>query len=160
MAIAVWVTTTVFERTREIAMVMALVSAKAEKNYAIRGFSTTFKDLRITASDSFHSAMKKVSHQNFGGTDASSAYKWAIKHKFWADVICFWTDSESWAGTQPCQKLAEYRCQVNPNVKAIYVTLAPYQLTLVDPTDPLSWDFAGFDPSMPRIIQMIANGDV
>ncbi len=144
----------------EIATVMALVTAKAEKNYAIRGFSTAFKDLGITASDSFRSAMEKVSHQNFGGTDASSAYKWAIKHKFWADVICFWTDSESWAGTQPCQKLAEYRRKVNPHAKAIYVTLAPYQLTLVDPKDPLSWDFGGFDPCMPRVIQMIAKGEV
>lgn len=144
----------------EIATVMALVSAKAEKNYAIRGFSTSFKDLGITAADSFQSAMKKTTDQNFGGTDASCAYKWAIKHKFYADVICFWTDCESWAGTQPSQVLAEYRRKVNPNVKAIYVTLTPYQLSLVDPQDKNSWDLGGFDPSMPKIIQAIANGDL
>ncbi|OKH14668.1 TROVE domain-containing protein [[Limnothrix rosea] IAM M-220] len=144
----------------EIATVMALVSAKAEKNYAIRGFSTSFKDLGIMASDSFQSAMEKTTNQNFGGTDASCAYKWAIKHKFWADVICFWTDCESWAGTQPSQALEKYRRKVNPDVKAVYVTLAPYKLSLVDPKDPNSWDLGGFDPSMPRIIQAIANGDL
>ncbi|NJN74798.1 MAG: TROVE domain-containing protein, partial [Limnothrix sp. RL_2_0] len=144
----------------EIATVMALVTAKAEKNYAIRGFSTSFKDLGITATDSFATAMEKTTLQNFGGTDASSAYKWAIKHKFYADVICFWTDSESWKGTQPSQKLKEYRQKVNPNAKAIYVTLAPYQLTMVDPLDPNSWDFGGFDPAMPKIIQAIAIGDL
>ncbi|MBV5261433.1 TROVE domain-containing protein [Synechococcus moorigangaii CMS01] len=144
----------------EIAATMALVTAKAEKNYAIRGFSTAFTDLGITASDSFRTALQKTSDQNFGGTDASVVYKWALKHRFYADVICFWTDAESWAGTQPCQKLAEYRRKINPNAKAIYVTLAPYKLSLVDPKDPLSWDLGGFDPTIPRLIQMIAQGDL
>jgi len=54
-----------------------------------RGFSTEFRDLRITAEDSFSSAIAKASNQNFGGTDASIAYDWAIKHKFKADVFCF-----------------------------------------------------------------------
>ena len=145
----------------EIAATMALVTAKAETNYAIRGFSTQFCDLGITARDSFQSAMKKAQSRNFGGTDASVAYDWAIKNKFWADVICFWTDSESWAGCRhPSQALADYRQKVNPNAKAVYVTLAPYQLTLVDPKDPLSWDFGGFDPGTPRAIQAIAAGEI
>ncbi|CAN1210993.1 TROVE domain-containing protein [Tumidithrix helvetica PCC 7403] len=145
----------------EIAATMALVTAKAEKNYMIRGFATEFRDLGITAKDSFQSAMKKASNQNFGGTDASVAYDWMIKHKFKADIICFWTDSESWAGNKhPSQALAEYRRKVNPNVKAVYITLAPYQLTLVDPKDPLSWDMGGFDPAVPRVIQMLATDDM
>lgn len=85
-----------------------------------------------------------------------------IKNKFKADVICFWADSESWANSykHSSQALAEYRKKVNPNAKAVYVTLAPYQITLVDPQDPLSWDFGGFDPGTPRVIQMIAQGEV
>jgi 60 kDa SS-A/Ro ribonucleoprotein len=145
----------------EVATTMALVTAKAEKNYAIRGFSTQFIELGITAKDSFSSAVRKASNLNFGGTDASVAYDWMIKNKFKADVICFWTDSESWAGTKhPSQALAEYRQKVNPNVKAVYVTLAPYTITLVDPKDPMSWDLGGFDPSTPRVIQMLANGEL
>jgi 60 kDa SS-A/Ro ribonucleoprotein len=145
----------------EIATTMALVTAKAEKNYVIRGFATDFRDLNITAKDSFSSALTKTSNQNFGGTDASVAYDWMIKHKFKADVVCFWTDSESWAGKRhPSQALAEYRHKINPNIKAVYVTLAPYRLTLVDPKDPLSWDLGGFDPGVPRLIQMLANDDI
>jgi 60 kDa SS-A/Ro ribonucleoprotein len=145
----------------EIATAMALVTAKAEKNYVIRGFATDFRDLGISKRDSFSSALKKASNQNFGGTDASVAYDWAIKNKFKADVICFWTDSESWAGYKhPQQALAEYRQKVNPNVKAVYVTLAPYQITLVDPKDDSSYDIAGFDPGAPRMIQMIATGEI
>ena len=145
----------------EIATAMALVTAKAEKNYAIRGFSTKFIDLEISKRDSFRSALKKAKSRNFGGTDASVAYDWAIKNKFKADVICFWTDNESWAGRKhPSQALKEYRAKVNPDVKAVYVTLAPYNITLVDPKDNNSWDLAGFDPGIPRLIQMIASGDI
>lgn len=145
----------------EVAATMALVTAKAEKSYTIRGFSTQFCDLGITAKDSFRSAVHKASNKNFGGTDASVAYEWMIRNKFKVDVICFWTDSESWAGYKhPSQALAEYRKKVNPNIKAVYITLAPYQITLVDPNDPLSWDLGGFDPGTPRIIQMLATGEL
>ncbi|MDZ8051573.1 MAG: TROVE domain-containing protein [Aulosira sp. ZfuVER01] len=145
----------------EIATTMALVTAKAEQNYMIRGFATEFRELGITAKDSFSSALRKASNQNFGGTDASVAYDWMIKNKFKADVVCFWTDNESWAGSKhPSQALTQYRQKVNPNAKAVYVTLAPYNITLVDPQDPLSWDLAGFDPGTPRIIQMLATGEL
>jgi 60 kDa SS-A/Ro ribonucleoprotein len=140
---------------------MALVTAKAEKNYMIRGFSTKFCDLGITAKDSFSSAIAKASDQNFGGTNASVAYDWMIKTKFKADVVCFWTDNESWAGGRhPRQALAEYRQKVNKDIKAVYITLTPYGITLVDPRDPLSWDLAGFDPGVPRLIQMLAAGEL
>ncbi len=145
----------------EIATTMALVTAKAEKNYMIRGFSTKFCDLGITAKDSFSSAIAKASDQNFGGTNASVAYDWMIKTKFKADVVCFWTDNESWAGGRhPRQALAEYRQKVNKDIKAVYITLTPYGITLVDPRDPLSWDLAGFDPGVPRLIQMLAAGEL
>lgn len=145
----------------EIATAMALATAKAEQNYAIRGFSTQFRDLGITARDSFRDALKKATDNNFGGTNAAVAYEWAIQHRFYADVFCFWTDSESYAGRQhPSQALAEYRRLVNPKAKAVYVTLAPCQLSLVDPSDLLSWDFGGFDPAAPRAIQMIAQGEI
>jgi 60 kDa SS-A/Ro ribonucleoprotein len=145
----------------EIATTMALASAKAERNYMIRGFSTEFIDLNIHRSDSFSSAIRKASNQNFGGTDASSAFRWMIKHNFYADVICLWTDCESWAGYQhPTQALAEYRQKVNRDAKAIYISLVPNNITLVDPKDPNSWDIAGFDPSTPRLIQSIATGQI
>jgi 60 kDa SS-A/Ro ribonucleoprotein len=145
----------------EIAATMALVTAKAEKNYAIRGFSTEFIDLGISSRDSFSSALKKANSNNFGATDASVAYDWAIKNKFKADVICFWTDNESWAGRKhPSVALKEYREKVNPDVKAVYVTLTPYRISLVDPKDEESWDLAGFDPGVPRLIQMLATGEL
>ncbi len=145
----------------EIATTMALVTAKAEKNYAIRGFSTQFIDLGITASDSFSSACQKTKDKNFGGTNASVAFEWAIQNNIHFDVFCFWTDSESWAGyNHPSQALAEYRRKVNPDARAIYTTLQVSNISLVDPEDNGSYDFGGFDPSIPKAIQMIASGEI
>ena len=145
----------------EIATVMALATAKAEKNYVIRGFANDFRDLQITARDSFSDAMRKASDQNFGGTDASVAYDWAIETKLKVDVFCFWTDCESWAGRRhPAQALADYRRKVNPQAKAVYVTLVPNQISLADAQDVNSWDIAGFDPATPRLIQMLATGEL
>lgn len=145
----------------EIATVMALVSIKSEPNYFIGGFSTKFKQLGLTASDSFSSATKKIPEMNYGGTDAASAYDYAIKNKIYFDVICFWTDFESWAGKRhPSQALADYRKKVNPKAKAIYTTLAPNELDLADPKDRNSWSFNGFDPTIPSLIQSIAGDEV
>ena len=142
----------------EIAATLALACAKTEDNYVIRGFSTEFIDLRITAQDSFSTALHKTSVRNFGSTDAAVAYEWAIQEKFKADVFCFWTDSESWAGRcHPSQALAKYRQKVNPEAKAIYTTLQVNDISLVDRKDSLSFDFGGFDPSLPKYIQTIAN---
>ena len=56
--------------------------------------------------------------------------------------------------------LKKYRQKVNPNVKAVYVTLAPYGISLVEPQDQYSWDLAGFDPGIPRLIQMLAKDEL
>jgi 60 kDa SS-A/Ro ribonucleoprotein len=56
--------------------------------------------------------------------------------------------------------LLKYRKEINPDAKAIYVTLVPYgdKVTLADPKDPMSYDIAGFSSQTPKIISMIAEG--
>lgn len=58
--------------------------------------------------------------------------------------------------SHPSQALAEYRRAVNPSAKAIYTSISSNQISLVDPRDPYSYDFGGFDPSTPKAIQEIA----
>jgi 60 kDa SS-A/Ro ribonucleoprotein len=141
----------------EVAAVMALACAKTEEFYHMVGFADKIVTLDIKASDSFHTAFTKTVGLPLGGTDASKAYDWAIKNNVKADVFCFWTDSESWAGYRhPFQALTEYRKRVNPNAKAVYTTLAANRLSLADVDDPMSFEQAGFDPSIPKLIQEVA----
>lgn len=150
----------------QVAGILALASVKSEKNYFVGGFDTQFKVLdginkRCSYGQivNFHSG---IWPRNFGGTDASSAYSYAIKNNIFADVFVFLTDNESWCGRQPSQVLKEYRSKINPKAKAIYVTLVPNRdkISLVDPNDKNSYDIAGFTSETPKVIQLIAKDEI
>jgi 60 kDa SS-A/Ro ribonucleoprotein len=146
--------------------IMALASIKAEKDYFVGGFDTQFTPMKFRRDTPFKSVTDCRSGlwpSNFGGTDASAAYDYAIAKKIETDVFVFWTDSESWAGRKhPSQAFAEYKNRVNKNAKAIYITLTAYgdNITLADPKDPQSYDFASFTGETPKLIQMVANGEL
>lgn len=147
----------------EVAAIMALATIKAEKNYFIGCFSNQFKPLPdIRKGMSFHDMNGVMRAQPFGGTNAGSAYQYAIDNKIYADVFVMYTDGESWLGGQPSQLLAKYRDKINPNAKAIYITLCAYgdHITLVDPKDDKSYDLAGFSSESIKLIQMISDGNV
>lgn len=151
-------------RPAQVAGLIALSFAKAEKNYLIGKFDTVYSPMNITKSTSFQQVIDKRSNiwpRDFGGTDASLAYKYALKNNEFYDAFISITDSESWAGGHPTLKLKEYRNKINKNAKAIYITLTPYgdKTTLVDPTDELSYDIGGFSDETIKIIQMILNGN-
>lgn len=150
---------------REIEAIMALTSIRSEKNYFVGGFASDFielSDFRKTMSFSNALEFFILRSRGWGGTNAASAYKYATYNKIYADVFVFWTDSESWMGGHPAQALAEYREKVNKNAKAIYVTLTAYgdHISLVDPKDSNSYDLAGFSSETPKLIQLIAKGDL
>lgn len=149
----------------EIESIMALTTVKTEKNYYVGGFSDSFIQLpEFRSKSTIKSAITEARRHGFGGTNAASAYEHAIEQNIYTDVFVFWTDSENWGGRynggQPSLKLKEYRKKVNPEAKAIYITLVPYgdKVTLSDPKDPLSYDIGGFSSQTPKLISMIAEG--
>lgn len=148
----------------DIAGVLALATAKAEKNYFIGGFAKTFVPLPFTKDMRYRDALGQNYMRglgiNWGGTNAGSAYQYAIDNNVFVDTFCFWTDGENWVGHHPAVKLKEYRNKINPDAKAIYMTLVPHgdQISLVDPKDPDSYDVAGFSSETVKLIQMIAGG--
>jgi 60 kDa SS-A/Ro ribonucleoprotein len=154
----------------EIASIMALATLKAEKYYNIVAFSKApaieFPGLRKTTSfkDIITNAHVKSIPQNYVGslTDMGSAIQYATENKIKADVMVIWTDGQTWRGTHPTVALKEYRAKVNPEAKAVYAILVPYgdAITLTDPNDAKSYDIAGFTSESPKLIQMIANGEL
>jgi 60 kDa SS-A/Ro ribonucleoprotein len=151
----------------QVAGIMALATVKSEKDYFVGGFDTQFKVLsKFNKSLGFSAVMDHSSGvwpTNFGGTDAAQAYIYASKKNVHADVFVMYTDNESWAGYKhPSVALKEYRQKVNKNAKAIYITMMAYgdRITLVDPKDPMSYDLAGFTAETPKLINMIARGDL
>lgn len=147
----------------DVAGIMALATAKAEPNYFAGGFAHYFVELPLRKTSSYRDILNHVhlGGHRFGGTNASLAFKFATENRIKTDVFVLYTDSESWLGNHPTQALKEYRDKINPEAKAIYVTLVPYgdRITLVDPKDTKSYDIAGFSSESVKVIQMIANGD-
>lgn len=150
----------------QIEGIMSLATIRSEKNYFVGGFDTRFTPMKFTRKTSYGQVVNFESGLwpgNFGGTDASAAYDYAIAQNIKSDVFVFWTDSESWAGRRhPSQALKQYRDRVNKNAKAIYITLIPYgdNITLADPKDSRSYDIAGFNSQTPKLINMIARNEL
>lgn len=142
----------------EVAALMALVQARKEKFNYIYGFNRTLVDLGISSRDTFNTACQKVCSRTFGSTNAGSVYQYAIKRKLNVDTFCFYTDAESYGGQQSFQLLNEYRKRVNPNARAVYVTLTPRNGSLADPKDAGSLSIGGFDPQAPSIISSFSLG--
>lgn len=161
----------------QIEGIMSLATIRSEKNYFVGGFDTEFTPMKLTRNTSYGQVIDfrgGLWPGSFGGTDASAAYAYAIKKNIKTDVFVFWTDSESWAGgsrgiwgpgsgTGHTPTLfKEYRDRVNKDAKAIYITLVPYgdQVTLADPKCSNSYDIAGFTSQTPKLINMIAKGEL
>jgi 60 kDa SS-A/Ro ribonucleoprotein len=133
---------------------MALVTARAEKDYEIVGFSTKLIRLNISPSDTLASAMKKTSNINFGGTDCSQPMLWAAKNGV-KDIGGFvvYTDNETYAGEiHPSQALQTYRNQHGPGARMAVVGMTATKFSIADPKDPGMLDLVGFDSSAPKVL--------
>ncbi|UCF78183.1 MAG: TROVE domain-containing protein [Candidatus Eiseniibacteriota bacterium] len=159
----------------EAAAAMCLVTVKAERNYEVRGFSSStgsinwgrsgdmngFVPLGISREDTFRSAAGKALMNNFGATDASLPWRWARETRKAPDVVVFWTDNETWAGAEhPSVAKARLEQQLGRPVKGVYVAMTASNISLADPKDEHCIDIAGFDPSVPKVIQMFVAGEI
>jgi 60 kDa SS-A/Ro ribonucleoprotein len=137
----------------EAAAAMALVTARIEPEYFIGGFSTVFKDLQITATDSLPDVLRKTRDRNFGGTDTSVAIRYALDNKIEADVFVVYTDSDTWAGDEhTCESLVNYRKKTGIPAKLAVVAFTAHERTIADVADAGSMDFVGLDAALPQAL--------
>lgn len=137
----------------EGAAVMALLAAKTEPNYYIRGFAASLRDLGITAKDTFQSAARKAQLSNFGRTDCSLPMLDAIDQRLDVDVFCVYTDNETYAGRiHPFQALEKYRQFIGHDAKLAVFGMASNGFSIANPDDPHMIDFVGFDTAAPTVL--------
>lgn len=137
----------------EGAAAMAMVTARTESQYAIRGFSNTFVDLAISPRQRLDDITRQTSRMTFGGTDCSLPMIWALQNQVDVDVFAVYTDSETWAGNQhPVEALREYRQRSGIPAKLVVVGMAGNGFSIADPNDAGMLDVVGFDASAPNLI--------
>lgn len=139
------------------AAVLAMVTARTEQKYIIKGFTHNFVDLPITANTGLSEAMRITNGLNFGGTDCALPMQYALKHGIEVDMFCVYTDSETWYGQQhPVQALREYRQKTGIPAKLAVVAMESNDVTIADPNDAGMLDLVGFDSSLPTALAEFA----
>jgi 60 kDa SS-A/Ro ribonucleoprotein len=143
----------------QVAGAMAMVTARVEPYTMVRGFATDFRDLGITPKQDFGTIMRKISNQNFGGTDCALPMTWALQNKVEVDTFQIYTDNETWAGrVHPHKALEVYRQRMGIDAKLAVVGVASTEFSIADPRDPGQMDFVGFDSNAPRVMADFSAG--
>jgi len=138
--------------------VMAMVTARTEKNYIIKGFTSEFVDLDINHKTTFSEAFKKVQRSNFGRTDCSLPMIYALEKGIDIDVFSVYTDSETYAGeihpVMAIEKYNKFRSKTFKKgpAKLIVVGMAANDFSIADPNNPNMLDVVGFDVNTPSMI--------
>lgn len=130
------------------------VIMEAMRKTRVMAFSHRFLELPITKQMSLNEVHRKVQGLNFGSTDCALPMQYALKKGLEVDAFFVITDNETWYGDQhPFEALKEYRNKVNPKARLFVIALSGTEFTIADPDDPLSYDIAGFDSSMMKIVE-------
>jgi 60 kDa SS-A/Ro ribonucleoprotein len=139
----------------EVAGVLALVTAKTQKNSFIGGFARTFVPLKISPNMTLDTVMAHLRefYNNWGSTNISATHDYAITNKMDVDVFQIITDNDVNSGRQPTVSLKDYRSRAGkPNAAQIVLATSTDRFTVADPKDPRQLDVAGFDTAVPTIM--------
>jgi 60 kDa SS-A/Ro ribonucleoprotein len=141
---------------REISCAMAMVTARTEKNYVIKGFATDFIDLDVSPSMTLGSITEYVDKLQMGSTDCSLPMKYATENKMDIDAFIVYTDNETNSGGHPSVALKDYRKKCNkPNAKLIVCGITATDFTIADPSDPNMYDVVGGSSELPSLISTL-----
>ena len=144
---------------------MAMVTARAEKDWSIVGFTSgsggywdaALTPLKITPSQRLEDIVKSISNLPFGGTDCALPMVWAKQNKAKFDTFVVYTDNETWAGkVHPHQALKDYRMAMGIPAKLIVVGMTSTEFTIADPSDTGMLDVVGFDTAAPNVMSEFA----
>lgn len=145
----------------QVGAAMAMAVARTEPYYQIRGFSTEFKDLGISAGMSLQDVLARTENQNFGRTNCSLPMEYARQHKLEIDTFVVITDSETYAGRRhPHVELKSYREQMGVDAKLVVMGMTATQFAVADPSDRGMLDVCGADTSVPRLVADFSAGRI
>jgi 60 kDa SS-A/Ro ribonucleoprotein len=167
---------------REASAAMAMVTARAEKNWACVGFTSGGRgyggmhggdpsgvtELKVSPRQRLDDVVKAISGLPFGGTDCALPMLHATKHNLAVDVFHVYTDNETWAGAvHPFQALEQYRQKSGRDAKICVVGMTATEYTIAQPgsewmkdvgKNPRSLNVIGFDTTAPSIMAEFARG--
>jgi 60 kDa SS-A/Ro ribonucleoprotein len=158
------------------AAAMAMVTARAEKNWHMVGFTSAggsrayggmwggqsgLTPIDVSPNDRLDTVCKKVDALPMGGTDCALPMVYAAQQGLEVDVFQIYTDNETWHGKlHPFQALKAYRQKSGRNAKLVVVGLTATNFTIADPSDAGMLDVVGMDAHAPALMADFARGEV
>ena len=152
----------------EASAALALVQMRTEPDVEVVGFSSSngrmfgpseLVPLQISPRQRLDDVIRWTSGLPFGGTDCSLPMQYATKNGLEIDTFVTYTDNETWGGHMHVdQALQEYRQKSGINAKLVVVGMTATESTVANPEDPNSLDVAGFDASVPKLINDFSRG--
>lgn len=144
-------------RFLEIGSIFGVALMKATKGSGrFMGFDTNTYDYQVSLRDSTLTQAKNV--RSGGGTDTALPIQRLTTEKDFRDTIIMITDEQQNTGSPVYEALREYRNKVNPKARAFIVDVAPYQGSMVPPTDRLTHYIYGWSDQVLRYIGLAVNG--
>lgn len=139
---------------REASAAMAMVTAATEQECTIVGFSHELVPLDVSPRRRLDDNVATIRRVPYGRTDCALPMLYALEHKIPVDVFIIYTDNETWYGTNghPSEVLKLYRKESGIDAKMIVVAMTATSYSIADPNDPGMLDIAGFDASIPQLI--------
>lgn len=145
----------------QVAAAMAMVVARTEPYYTIKGFSSQLVEINISANMSLTEVRNEIRKVNMGGTDCSKPIVWATERGVEIDTFIVYTDNETWAGSiHPYEALKKYRKKMGINAKLVVVGVTATEFTIADPKDRGMLDVVGFDSATPGVIADFSAGRI
>ena len=141
------------------AAIMAMVTARVEKNYHAVGFCHHLVPLHFSPSDRLDTVMSKMNGLPFGSTDCSAPMLYAARENLDVDAFVILTDNEVNTGRMHSfQALKAYRAKSGRNAKMIVQAFTSTGFTIADPSDAGSLDIVGLDTATPAIMSEFVKG--
>ena len=143
----------------EAAAAVTMQLVKTESQTHVVGFDRAVRPLNIHPSQRLDDVLRETRSYTFGSTDTAALIRYAIENKIVTDVFLVITDNETYDGGQHThQALRDYRRNVNPDAKAIFLSTEATGSTVLDPNDSGSLDIAGFDLATLQIVSEFVKG--
>ncbi len=138
---------------REASAVMAMVTARTEREHYFGAFSDAMHAVDLTPSDTLAATIRKLESVRMGGTNLSLPMVDALQKKIPVDAFVVYTDNELGLGrTHPFQALEQYRQGMGIDAKLIVVAMTATRFSIANPNDPGMLDIAGFDTAAPGLM--------
>lgn len=167
-----------FMTARDASAAMAMVTARAERNWHMMGFSNRFVSLPITSRQRLDDVVRTVSGLPFGGTDCALPMLYALENRLPVEAFVIYTDNETWWGdVHPCQALQMYRDRMGIPAKLVTCALTATGFSInkrpgkgygrifsdeppavADPNDGGMLDMAGLDSAAPQVMANFIRG--